>query len=206
MYVTAKEKYYLISYGDSDDDPVRSEVVSIFQSNHEEADTRLLLHAKHAAATYDRIIIKSPDTDVFILSIAMQPAFPKELYMMAGTGNSLCFAAYKCQRYPITWHSQDVTAQALFMEKERKQLGKHLDFPPGEELINGLNKFTCRLYGDKESTTVDNFDNGWNLANGELAIVWMTHPSAPQYRCLSVLIADARQDASQCAVPAEKRT
>jgi hypothetical protein len=104
------------------------------------------------------------------------------------------------------------------------------DFPPGEELINGLNKFTCRLYGDKESTTVDNcrytlfssgkcsddvlpptcdslvqhilranfqtsswcqclsaevivpppVDNGWNLANGELTIVWMTRPSAPQ--------------------------
>ena len=87
MYVTAKEKCYLISRGDSDDDPVRREVVSILQSNHEEADTRLLLHAKHAAATYDRIIIKSPDTDVFILSIAMQPAFPKELYVMTGTGN-----------------------------------------------------------------------------------------------------------------------
>ena len=69
------------------DDPVRSEVVSILQSNHEEADTRLLLHAKHAAATYDRIIIKSPNTDVFILSIAMQPAFPNELYVMTGTGN-----------------------------------------------------------------------------------------------------------------------
>ncbi len=74
MYVTAKEKCYVISLGDSDDDPVRSEVVSVLQSNHEEADTRLLLHAKHATATYDRIIIKSPDTDVFILSIAMQPA------------------------------------------------------------------------------------------------------------------------------------
>ena len=104
------------------------------------------------------------------------------------------------------------------------------DFPPGEELINGLNKFTCQLYGGKESTTVDNcrytlfssgkcsddvlpptcdslvqhilranfqtsswcqclsaevivpppVDNGWNLANGELTIVWMTRPSAPQ--------------------------
>lgn len=87
MYVTVREKCYIISLGDSDDDPVRSEVVSILQSNHEEADTRLLLHAKHATATHERIIIKSPDTDVFILSIAMQPSFPKELYLMTGIGN-----------------------------------------------------------------------------------------------------------------------
>ena len=85
MYVTVKGKCYAISLGDSDDEPVRGEVVSILQSNHEEADTRLLLHAKHSAATHERI--KSPDTDVFILSIAMQPSFPKELYVMAGTGN-----------------------------------------------------------------------------------------------------------------------
>ena len=106
-------------------------------------------------------------------------------------------------------------------------LGK--DFPPGEELINGLNKFTCQLYGDKVSTNVDdcryklfssgkclddvlpptcdsllrhiliaNFQtswwqclnaevivpppvgNGWTLADGELKIVWMTRPPAPQ--------------------------
>ena len=87
MYVTVREKCYAISLGDSEDDPVKSEIVSILQSNHEEADTRLLLHAKHATATHERIIIKSPDTDVFILSIAMQPSFPKELYMMTGTGN-----------------------------------------------------------------------------------------------------------------------
>ena len=29
------------------------------------------------------------------------------------------------------------------------------DFPPREELINGLNKFTCQLHRDKESKTVD---------------------------------------------------
>ena len=53
MYVTVREKCYAISLGDSEDDPVRSEIVSILQSNHEEADTRLLLHAKHATATHE---------------------------------------------------------------------------------------------------------------------------------------------------------
>ena len=40
------------------------------RSDHEEADTRLLLHAKHAANTHPRIVIQSPDTDVAVLSIA----------------------------------------------------------------------------------------------------------------------------------------
>ena len=39
-------------------------------SDHEEADARLLLHAKHAANTHPRIVIQSPDTDVAVLSIA----------------------------------------------------------------------------------------------------------------------------------------
>ena len=40
------------------------------RSDHEEADTRLLLHAKHAAETHNRIVIQSPDTDVVVLSVA----------------------------------------------------------------------------------------------------------------------------------------
>ena len=57
-----------------------SKVVSLVQgsiaveqslrSDHEEADTRLLLHAKDAAATHPRIVIQSPDTDVTVLSVA----------------------------------------------------------------------------------------------------------------------------------------
>ena len=33
-------------------------------SEHEEADTRLLLHASHASRTSSRIVIQLPDTDV----------------------------------------------------------------------------------------------------------------------------------------------
>ena len=37
------------------------------RSNHEEADTRLLLHAKYATQSSSRIIVQSPDTDVLVL-------------------------------------------------------------------------------------------------------------------------------------------
>ena len=36
--------------------------------DHEEADTQVLLHASHAT-TFQNIVIKSPDTDVFIILI-----------------------------------------------------------------------------------------------------------------------------------------
>ena len=61
--------------------------VSELKSSHKEADTCLLLHAKHAAIENDRVIIKTPDTDVFLLCIAMQRVIEKDLYFMTGTGN-----------------------------------------------------------------------------------------------------------------------
>ena len=55
--------------------------------DHEEADTRLLLHAKHAAAVHDHVIIRSPDTDVFIIMLGHKPAIPAAMYFDTGVGN-----------------------------------------------------------------------------------------------------------------------
>lgn len=62
-------------------------------SNHEEANTRMLLHAIHADARFGdmnvkgRIIIKSPDTDVLLLCIHFFPSMrnTKELWFKTGT-------------------------------------------------------------------------------------------------------------------------
>lgn len=43
------------------------EDVAALRSDHEEADTRLLLHAEHASHSHTRIVIQSPDTDVAVL-------------------------------------------------------------------------------------------------------------------------------------------
>ena len=46
--------------------------ISELTCSHEEADTRLLLHANHAARSgWSDVIIKGPDTDVAIISLAM---------------------------------------------------------------------------------------------------------------------------------------
>lgn len=44
--------------------------VQALRSNHEEADTRIILHAHHAARADRRLVIQSPDTDVLVLSIS----------------------------------------------------------------------------------------------------------------------------------------
>ena len=61
------------------------------ECSHEEADTRLLLHACHAARSnnYPTITIKSPDTDVVVLAIAFSRYIPAKLYFLTGTGNKL---------------------------------------------------------------------------------------------------------------------
>ena len=87
LYVTSKEKCFHFSRGKSEDDlVVRTEMLEL-ECNHEEADTRLLFHAKHAASTNDAVVIKSPDTDVFVLCLAMQRAIEKDIFFMTGTGN-----------------------------------------------------------------------------------------------------------------------
>ena len=77
LYVTSKEKCYSFSRGMADNALVGCDEVSELKSSHEQADTRLLLHAKHVAIENDRVIIKSPDTDVCLLCIAMQRVMKK---------------------------------------------------------------------------------------------------------------------------------
>ena len=86
LYVTSKSKCLSLSPGVSSNNKVLSREIAELECDHE-ADTRLLLHSKHAANTYDTIIIKSPDTEVFILCVAMQNIIGKKLLMMTETGN-----------------------------------------------------------------------------------------------------------------------
>ena len=63
------------------------------RSDYEEADTRPLLHTKHAATTHPRIVIQSTDTDVAVLSVAhFSDLNCQELWLKTGgiLGESLC--------------------------------------------------------------------------------------------------------------------
>lgn len=62
------------------DGKVMSDQVEELKCTHEEADTRILLHAKHAADHgEDTIIIRSPDSDVTMLACHFQNQIPSRL-------------------------------------------------------------------------------------------------------------------------------
>ena len=67
---------------------IHAEDIAELECDHEEADTRLLLHANHASAQCPSVVIKSPDTDVFLLCIANVNKLPCPLYFSTGCENT----------------------------------------------------------------------------------------------------------------------
>ena len=70
----------------SDGIAVSSSPVPELHCHQEEADTRLFLHASHAAASgASVVIIRSPDTDVAIIGCHLAEKIPAQLLMHTGT-------------------------------------------------------------------------------------------------------------------------
>lgn len=63
--------------------------VDVLKCNHEEADTRLFLHANHASHSggYNAIVIVSEDTDVLVLSLLSSLSISVPLFIRSGTKN-----------------------------------------------------------------------------------------------------------------------
>ena len=64
-----------------------TEKIHELSSNHQEVDTRILLHARHASLSYEEIFGSTPDTDVFFIMLSMMPDVNIKLYMLTGTGS-----------------------------------------------------------------------------------------------------------------------
>ena len=63
--------------------------------NHEQADTRLILHSCEAASEgYERLVLKCSDTDVLLLLFYFMPTRVAEVWMVSGTSTP-----QKC--YPV---------------------------------------------------------------------------------------------------------
>ncbi|GFR67209.1 hypothetical protein ElyMa_001992100 [Elysia marginata] len=68
----------------SDDQDITVKAIEDLEYNHEEADTRMLPHARHIAVSSDHIIIHSPDTDVLLISCAISKALmPSSMFTLA---------------------------------------------------------------------------------------------------------------------------
>ena len=73
--VTAEEECHVLYLSECRDTPVVCSVCPELESYHEEADTRMVLHAKHASNPYDTVITRSSDTGVLSLFLAMMHNF-----------------------------------------------------------------------------------------------------------------------------------
>jgi len=76
--------------------PLLPDLTSLAPCNHEEADSRMLLHAYHAAQHgHHAILIRTVDTDVVVLAVSLAQELQPEdkLWLAFGTGQSFRYLA-----------------------------------------------------------------------------------------------------------------
>ena len=59
-------------------------IVNSLTCNHEEANTRMICHAKDASLTHSKVVIKSPDTDVFFIALNAAIDINAQIYFETG--------------------------------------------------------------------------------------------------------------------------
>ena len=156
------------------------EEIEALSYDHEEADTRLLLHSKHAAERSNRVIIKSPDNDVFIIAVALcKDISPgSNIYFQTGQKVKRIVDINKiadnlgplkssallglhtfsgCDSVSSFYGKGKVKAWKLMDESNSYDpfisLGKDLE--PATEPLSKLESFTSALYSHKECSLVN---------------------------------------------------
>ena len=87
FYVVEEECFCLQSF---DGVHTTSDAVSTLFSNQEEADSRIVLHCMYEcnrSSTHTPIIIRSPDTDVFVILLHYSDKFSCKIFFNTGSGN-----------------------------------------------------------------------------------------------------------------------
>ena len=155
-----------------------SEDVSELQSNQEEADTRVVLHAMHALShggNIQSVVIRSPsgDTDIVVLTIAHLMDFKEKVYLDSGRADArrliplgsvelaeqhinalLGFHAFTGNDYVSSFFTKGKkTCWKKFIQNPKfsdcfKALGKNVDL--SAELFHILEEFVCLLYGSRK--------------------------------------------------------
>ena len=149
-------------------------------STQEEADTRLLLHSAHVDTTTENIVISSPDTDVFVLSLASCMDIDAKLYfhsckggksrtialrqIFQHFGKEVCAALIGCHCISgcdtvSAFHGIGKKKAFTLMKSNQKhqmaltKLGD--EFTVSEDILNDLEAYVCELYGQKDCLSVN---------------------------------------------------
>ena len=161
----------------SQDEAVRVNEITCLNCDHEEADTRMFLHALHAAnGGAENIIIMSPDTDVKVLALGHAPYIGVHMFIKASSG---FLSITKLHEH----HGFDVCHALMGLHvfsgcdpvSAFKGKGKHKafklmctktnytetfsklgeDWIPKDDLLANLEAFVCALHGQPTCNSVD---------------------------------------------------
>ncbi|XP_066924012.1 uncharacterized protein [Clytia hemisphaerica] len=157
--------------------------VNELSSDHEEADSRMLLHYHHAKSSASNIVIRSPDTDVFIIAIhASFQSVSTNLFFATGTSNSqriidlskvrdhwgelICksligFHAFTGCDSVSSFHGKGkkkalscaIKEGSDHLTKVFSKLGETLTV--SDDLFASIQKFVCSLYGKESMASVN---------------------------------------------------
>ena len=157
-----------------------AEVPDLF-SDHEEADTRLLLHVHQAARVFSSVTIKNSNTDVMVLSLAKSQDFHGCLLLfmtVSGSNNRIInitelqikLGQEKCQASPglhIFTGCNNISAFrgkgktnpfGLMLESEAfcsAFIALRCGWEVPEGILPDVEKFVCTPYGQKVSAGVN---------------------------------------------------
>ncbi|KXJ20012.1 hypothetical protein AC249_AIPGENE15286 [Exaiptasia diaphana] len=116
--------------------------IAELQSDHEEADTRLLLHAKHAAVSHPRIVIQSPDTDVVLIALSHFSEIQcQEMWIKTGTKEQQSCSSLFGIGKSTAWK---VLTSDRIIQQHLSTLGD--DLPIRLSTVTSAEAFICRLY------------------------------------------------------------
>ena len=178
--IRLKDKVLYVTCEDICTKITREAVVEVdeLRSSHEEADTRLLLHCKHASSSFHSVIVASEDTDVMMLCLAFHDDIDCNLFIRCGSstrtrlvditkvasalGRNICKALLGLHSYTgcdtVSAFSGrgKVTGLKLLINNPRFQtafsdLGK--DWTLQDDLFHVLEEFTCKLYMSQTEIT-----------------------------------------------------
>lgn len=147
------------------------------ESDHEEADTRLLLHAHHASSDHPQVIVQSPDTDVAVICVHMYSAMTcRKLWFRTGVKNKrryipihdivLAIGPELCKALPalhaLTGCDSTSALSGIGKKTALRKLQKaenHLRnisqlgdaIPPTEATVRACEKYVCSLYTTSEA-------------------------------------------------------
>jgi len=105
--------------------------VKELQSDHKEADTNLLFHAKHASASHEHIVIHSPYNDVAVIATALSDQIQAKFYFSTRVKNRAWVINTECLKSGLgeglshssvgSMLSPGVIHQLLYMERARRR-------------------------------------------------------------------------------------